>query len=61
MQSARLMVVGSLLEPVRPLDMDTVLESVTSTRRVLVVEGESATAGRGDEVLARVTEALLGG
>jgi pyruvate/2-oxoglutarate/acetoin dehydrogenase E1 component len=48
------------LRTLRPLDMPTVLESVSKTNRILVVEEGPRTGGWAGEVLARVTEDGLG-
>jgi pyruvate/2-oxoglutarate/acetoin dehydrogenase E1 component len=47
------------LRTLRPLDTDTVLESVAKTNRILVVEEGPRTGGWAGEVLARVTELAL--
>lgn len=43
-----------------PLDLDTVLESISRTRRGVVVHEANLTAGLGAELAARVSEALFG-
>jgi pyruvate/2-oxoglutarate/acetoin dehydrogenase E1 component len=48
------------LRSLRPLDTDTVLESVAETNRLLVVEEGPQTGGWAAEVLARATEQALG-
>ena len=48
------------LRTLRPLDVDTVLRSVESTNRLLVVEEGPLTGGWAGEVLAQVTERALG-
>jgi acetoin:2,6-dichlorophenolindophenol oxidoreductase subunit beta len=48
------------LRTIRPLDVDTVVESVERTNRLLVVEEGPETGGWAGEVLARVTERALG-
>jgi pyruvate/2-oxoglutarate/acetoin dehydrogenase E1 component len=48
------------LRSLAPLDDETLLGSVARTRRVIVVEEDSRTAGFGAEVLARVGEELWG-
>ena len=44
------------LRTLRPLDLDTVLESVARTNRVLAVEEGPATGGWGSGLLGRVAE-----
>jgi pyruvate/2-oxoglutarate/acetoin dehydrogenase E1 component len=48
------------LRTLRPLDIDTVVRSVETTNRLLVVEEGPLTGGWAGEVLARVTEQALG-
>jgi pyruvate/2-oxoglutarate/acetoin dehydrogenase E1 component len=48
------------LRTLRPLDTETILESVRQTNRLLVVEEGPETGGWAGEVLARVTEHALG-
>jgi acetoin:2,6-dichlorophenolindophenol oxidoreductase subunit beta len=48
------------LRTLRPLDTDTIVRSVQSTNRLLVVEEGPQTGGWAGEVLARVTESALG-
>jgi pyruvate/2-oxoglutarate/acetoin dehydrogenase E1 component len=48
------------LRTLRPLDVDTVIESVEKTNRIVVVEEGPRTGGWAGEVLAAVTEAGLG-
>ena len=48
------------LRTLRPLDADTVVESVEATNRLLVVEEGPMTGGWAGEVLAQVTERALG-
>jgi acetoin:2,6-dichlorophenolindophenol oxidoreductase subunit beta len=48
------------LRTLRPLDVDTVVDSVEATNRLLVVEEGPATGGWAGEVLAQVTERALG-
>jgi pyruvate/2-oxoglutarate/acetoin dehydrogenase E1 component len=48
------------LRTLRPLDTETVLDSVRQTNRLLVVEEGPETGGWAGEVLARVTEQALG-
>ena len=48
------------LRTLRPLDIETVLESVRKTSRILVLEEGPLTGGWAGEVLARVTEEALG-
>jgi pyruvate dehydrogenase E1 component beta subunit len=43
-----------------PLDMETVLESVSRTRRAVVVHEAPRTAGVGAEIAARISEELFG-
>ena len=42
-----------------PLDMDTILESVRKTGRVLIVHEESKTGGSGAEISAQINEKAL--
>jgi pyruvate dehydrogenase E1 component beta subunit len=44
------------LRTIEPLDMDTILESVRHTRRMLVVHEAHANCGLGAEIIARVYE-----
>ena len=44
------------LRTVRPLDMDTVLDSVAKTNRVLIVHEDNLTGGVGAELSARIVE-----
>lgn len=44
------------LRSLRPIDWETVLESVEKTHRLLVVEEDSVFAGAGAEIVARVSE-----
>jgi pyruvate dehydrogenase E1 component beta subunit len=44
------------LRSLRPIDWDTILESVERTHRILVVEEDSVFAGAGSEIAARVSE-----
>jgi pyruvate/2-oxoglutarate/acetoin dehydrogenase E1 component len=48
------------LRTIRPLDLDTVLESVVRTNRLAVVEEGPLTGGWAGELLSRVTEEGLG-
>jgi pyruvate/2-oxoglutarate/acetoin dehydrogenase E1 component len=48
------------LRTLRPIDTETILESVRKTNRIVVVEEGPATGGWAGEVLARVTEEALG-
>jgi pyruvate/2-oxoglutarate/acetoin dehydrogenase E1 component len=48
------------LRTLRPIDTETILESVRKTNRIVVVEEGPATGGWAGEVLARVTEDALG-
>jgi len=48
------------LRTLRPLDIDTVLESVRKTNRIVVVEEGPLTGGWAGEVLASATEQALG-
>jgi pyruvate/2-oxoglutarate/acetoin dehydrogenase E1 component len=48
------------LQTVRPLDVETLVGSVTRTNRVAVVEEGPRNGGWGGEVLARITEEALG-
>ena len=48
------------LRTLRPLDLDTIVRSVTKTNRVAVVEEGPLTGGWAGEVLALVTEHALG-
>jgi pyruvate/2-oxoglutarate/acetoin dehydrogenase E1 component len=48
------------LRTLRPFDLDTVLESVRKTNRIVVVEEGPVTGGWAGEVLASVTEQALG-
>lgn len=48
------------LRTIRPLDLDTLLDSVARTNRIVVVEEGPLTGGWAGEVLARVTEEALG-
>ena len=48
------------LRTIRPVDLDTVLESVVKTNRIAVVEEGPTTGGWAGEVLALVTEHALG-
>jgi acetoin:2,6-dichlorophenolindophenol oxidoreductase subunit beta len=48
------------LRTLRPIDTETILESVRKTNRIVVVEEGPVTGGWAGEVLARVTEEALG-
>jgi acetoin:2,6-dichlorophenolindophenol oxidoreductase subunit beta len=48
------------LRTLRPIDTETILESVRKTNRIVVVEEGPATGGWAGEVLARITEEALG-
>ena len=48
------------LRTIRPLDVETIVASVTKTNRLAVVEEGPLTGGWAGEVLARVTEEALG-
>ncbi len=48
------------LRTIKPLDIETVIESVERTTRLLVVEEGPLTGGWAGEVMARVTEQALG-
>jgi acetoin:2,6-dichlorophenolindophenol oxidoreductase subunit beta len=48
------------LRTLRPLDIETVLQSVVKTSRIVVVEEGPRTGGWAGEVLARITEEGLG-
>jgi len=48
------------LRTIRPLDLETIVASVTRTNRLAVVEEGPLTGGWAGEVLARVTEEALG-
>ncbi len=48
------------LRTLRPFDVDTVLESVRKTNRIVVIEEGPLTGGWAGEVLASVTEQALG-
>ena len=48
------------LRTLRPLDVDTIVRSVETTNRLLVVEEGPETGGWAGEVIARVTENALG-
>jgi pyruvate/2-oxoglutarate/acetoin dehydrogenase E1 component len=43
-----------------PLDMDTVIGSISRTKRAVVVHEANLTAGLGAEVVARASESLFG-
>src|SRR5439155_5673149 len=47
------------LRTLRPMDIDTVLESISKTSRLVVVEEGPRTGGWAAEVVARVSEAAL--
>ena len=48
------------LRTLRPLDTETVLESVRKTSRALIVHEDTATGGIGGELSARITEGAFG-
>ncbi len=47
------------LGSLRPLDMETIANSVKKTKRVVMVEEDHKTGGFGAEVIARITEELF--